>query len=118
VGEEKAAATCPIGTCIENLWVWPVSKIHGGLCTGESEVLQILAKLKNDYDYLVLYTPDIKIPVDWARVAGCVDTAMLFGGTADIEGAYDHTLIADFHSLLTDCGCRILKPENIFAVSG
>ncbi len=118
VGEEKAAATSPIETCIENLWVWPVSKLRGGLCTSESDVPQILAKLKNDYDYLVLYAPDIKIPVDWARVASCVDTAMLFGGTSEMECAFGHSLIADFHSLLTDCGCSILKPDDIFAIPG
>jgi hypothetical protein len=102
-----------IATCINNLWVWPGSNFHKG--NGDPNVMNlknVITALQSQYDCLIVYAPNIELPTDWEQAASCIAAAMLFG---DPESEIENSCIADFHRLLTGCGCEVLTPVEVFA---
>lgn len=105
-----------IGTCIDNLWVWPASNF--GKVDGASKVTNIkdvITGLESQYDHVVVYAPNIRSPLDWEQIANCVQAAMLFGESPGPESEFESFSISDFHKLSKSYGCEILKPADVFA---
>ncbi|MHC4666738.1 MAG: FHIPEP family type III secretion protein [Planctomycetota bacterium] len=104
-----------IPTCVENLWVWPASNFcrdHGG--TGEMGPKDLIARLGSEYDRLLIYAPNAGSLIDWEQFANCVQIAMVFGDPGPGSNG-DNSRICDFQKLLVDCGCKVLKPADIYA---
>jgi hypothetical protein len=104
-----------IPSCVENLWVWPASNFcrdHGG--TGEMGPKDLIARLGSEYDRLLIYAPNAGSLIDWEQFANCVQIAMVFGDPGPGSNG-DNSRICDFQKLLVDCGCKVLKPADIYA---
>jgi hypothetical protein len=97
-----------IVTCVNNLWVWPVNNF------GKDNTINlrgVVAKLKSQYDRLIIYAPNIKLLADWDGIASCVEAAILFGS----EDESGNSCINDFCELLIAGGCEVFEPAEVFA---
>ncbi|UCC22885.1 MAG: FHIPEP family type III secretion protein [Planctomycetota bacterium] len=106
-------------TCIKNLWVWSVSRIIKADEDSDNRNLinikQALAGLKKQYDRVFVYAPAIGRLDDLQNVAACSKAAILFGGEPELSDAAGDSSLSDFYKLLTDCGCKVLQPVEVFA---
>ena len=107
---EKIATAIP--TCIRNLWVWPANNFaKGNENSNSTNTKQAIASLKGQFDRLIIYAPNVKLPADLESIVGCIQTAMLFGSKSK-SGNYHINKLCKF---LNGCGCTILKPDQAFA---
>ena len=92
-------------SCISNLWVLQGSNLRNK--KDSLNLKEIIGNVKNQYDYLIIYAPNIKLLQDSKQLADCADIALLFG-----EKSEDRKLIENFHLTLSCSGCRILEPQK------
>lgn len=116
---QREAITTGSPTCINNLWVWSMSRLIKTDKDSENHdpvnIKQAIASLESRYDKLIVYAPGIGRLADWQSVAACAQAAMLFGGELGLPDAVGDSSMADFFELLISCGCNILQPEEILA---
>ncbi len=97
-----------IATCIENLWVCPAGYFSRGR---SARITELISRLENQYDNLIIYAPDITAQAAIVKIAACPRTAMLFGRRDESATS----VIRDFRELLNGYGCVILQPDQILA---
>jgi len=110
---EEPVRTFGIATCIRNLWVLPAKSFCDG--QGNVDTMRLkdaIAAVQDRYDRIIIYAPNMSLLEDIARVGGCIDEAVLFGGvclrsTSSGEG--------DIETVLAGCGCKVLKAPAVAA---
>ena len=98
-----------IATCVNNLWVWPVNNF---VEDNAMNLRGVVAKLKNRYDRLIIYAPNIKLLSDWDGIASCVEAAILFDSEEDKSVS---SCVNEFCELLIASGCEVFEPAEVFA---
>ena len=103
-----------VSTNVSGLWLWPgryfTTDSGKTDITGLKDVIYASA---GQYDRLIIYAPNIRQLTDTSELAGCVDSAMLFGADEHIQSSS----IIDFRELLTRHNCGILEPrKNIISI--
>jgi hypothetical protein len=92
-------------TNIDNLWVLPATRFARYEATN---IKQIIASLKEQFDHLIMYAPMLS---DDKEGADCVEMAMLFGPA----GESDTSSIGGLHEVLVGYGCEVLRPPAALA---
>jgi hypothetical protein len=101
-----------IATCINNLWVWPVSYFNkGDGYPKATNIKDVITRLESRYEHVVVYAPNIKALADRHRITGCAGAAMLFGSKSKFESSS----ISDCYKLLISSGSEILQPTEVLA---
>jgi hypothetical protein len=96
---KKAAATC-----VANLWVLAAENFRTDRA---STVKNMIAELEEQYDYVVVYAPNIR-KWDCGKIAETIEAAMLFGPDGKIESS----TIKDFREVLSESGCTIIRRDS------
>jgi hypothetical protein len=119
---QREAITTASPTGVDNVWVWPVSRLTNAAKDGQNHnlvsVKQAIASIENRYDRLILYAPAIERLADWQGVAACAQAAMLFRSESGLPDDGGDCAMTDFLKVLISYGCDILQPEEILAELG
>lgn len=124
----KGAEAKAIGTCIGNLWVWvpqtqkrAFGSASGGLWPAslpsssdkvdKANLKKTISSLEDQYDSLIVYAPNVEMLGELANTADCFKKVMFFGPKSGAVGS----AISYFYKFLSDYGCEVLKPVEVFA---
>jgi len=102
-----------IATCVNSLWVWPASSFCK-LDESFETVLPdgVIRALENQYDYLLMYAPNMRSLPHWEQVTNSIHAAMLFGNAStEVEAS----CIRNLHRLMMAYDCKVIKPAEVFA---
>jgi len=98
-----------IPTCVRNLWIYPscwlTENSHNVTTLDCTKINQIITHLKIKYDYIIIYSPNLKEHHSCELIGECIDGAMLFGKhSLNLRKAFE---------LMERFECEILKPEQM-----
>lgn len=103
-----AAVNKVIPTSVNNLSVYSIPENNR---TEKVNITEIIASFQNQYEYLIVYAPDIKFFGSAEQVSACITHAMFFGDGDESNGSE----VREFQSVLKSNKCKILNPQDIFA---
>jgi Mrp family chromosome partitioning ATPase len=98
-----------IPTCVGNLCLYPASWLtessNGARKLEASKINQIITHLKIQYDYLIVYSPNLNKDHGCEPIGECIDGALLFGR--------DSSSLNKTFELLEGFECEILEPGQL-----
>jgi hypothetical protein len=96
-------------TCIRNLRVWPADWFNEADNGKADNLAVILDKLKNQYDHLIFYAPNMSRLIENEQITESVEIAMFFRHR-DANTVRQQTL--KFYNTLLKQGCKLINPTT------